>query len=137
MRHRIGCITGLGNFEPCELDNNITLGKSEFWDSFLEDCQNNFKTISNYDGFDFHLSKNTFAFGVEPSYQYDDKQVIYVDLTRKEDCCIEQGRAWGWYGSQCVTKIKFYRDYKRNSKFIRFIDKWYSSLLEKLKEYEK
>ena len=30
MRHRKGGITGLGNPEPCGLDNNITLEKSEF-----------------------------------------------------------------------------------------------------------
>lgn len=62
---------------------------------FLVDCLNNFKTIANYDGFDFHLSKNIFAFGIEPSYQYDDKQVIYIDLMRKENCCLEQGESVG------------------------------------------
>lgn len=35
MRHRMSGITGFGNPEPCELDNNITLEKSEFWDSFF------------------------------------------------------------------------------------------------------
>ena len=136
MRHRIGGITGFGNPEPCGLDNNITLEKCEFWDKFLEDCQDNFKTIANYNGFDFHLSKVGFAFGIEPSYKYDDKQVIYIDLNDKENCYIEQGRAWGYYGTHCLTKIKFYRDYKRNSKFIRFINKWYEKLVEKVKEQQ-
>lgn len=136
MRHRIGGITGFGNPEPCGLDNNIILEKSEFWDKFLDDCQENFKTIDNYKGFDFHLSKYGFAFGIEPSYKYDDKQVIYIDLNNKANCYIEQGRAFGYYGSNCLTKIKFYRDYKLKSKFIRFIDKWYENLVARLKEIQ-
>ena len=136
MRHRIGGITGFGNSFPCELDNNITLGKSEFWDEFLEDCQINFKTISNYFGFDLSLTDNLFSFGIEPSYKYDDLQIIYIDLKDKGGCAIREGRAWGYYGTQVVTKIRYYRDYKRKSKFIRFIDKWYDKLVNKLEEYK-
>ena len=106
MRHRMIDLTGLGNPEPCKLDNNITITK-----------------------------ETGFYFGIEPTYQYDDKQIIYIDFSSKELCSIEQGRAFGPYGSQCLSKTKVYKDYKLNSKFIRFIDKWYSPLLEKLKEY--
>jgi hypothetical protein len=137
MRHRIGGITGFGNAEPCSLDNNITLGKSEFWDMFLQDCQDNFKTIANYCGFDLSLSKDCFAFGIEPSYQYDDLQIIYIDLNNKSNCAIREGRAWGFYGSHTLTKIRYYKDYKKKSKFIRFIDKWYDDLVEKLKELQR
>lgn len=135
MRHRMIDLTGLGNPEPCKLDNNITITKEKFWNRFLADCIGNFKTIEEHSGFDLHLSETGFYFGIEPTYQYDDKQIIYIDFSSKGSCSIEQGRAFGPYGSQCLSKIKAYRDYKLNSKFIRFIDKWYSPLLEKLKEY--
>ena len=133
MRHRIGGITGFGNSFPCELDNNIKLEKSEFWDSFLQDCQYNFKTIANYFGFDLCLENDVFAFGIEPSYKYDDLQIIYIDLNDKGNCALREGRAWGYYGSNIVTRIKYYKDYKKKSKFIRFVDKWYDKLVEKLK----
>ena len=135
MRHRISQGLGLGNPEKCKLDNNIKLKKSDFWDSFVVELQKSYPIFSDFEGFDFHLSETGFYFGIEPTYQYDDKQVIYIDFSSKESCSIEQGRAFGPYGSQCLSKIKAYRDYKLNSKFIRFIDKWYSPLLEKLKEY--
>jgi hypothetical protein len=129
MRHRIANLTGLGNSEPVELDNNIQLEKSEFWDSFLEDATLNFKTIENYGGFDFHLDKNGFTFGIEPSYQYDDLQIIHFDFKDKTNSYIRQGRAWGVYGTHCLTKLKRYGEYKTNSKFIRFIDKWFAKLV--------
>ena len=31
MRHRMIDLTGLGNPEPCKLDNNITITKEKFW----------------------------------------------------------------------------------------------------------
>lgn len=134
MRHRIvNCDTGFGNPEPCALDNNITLGQNDFWDAFLEDCQKNFKTIANYKGFDFHLSEKGFAFGIEPSYKYDDLQIIYIDFTDIKNCYIQQGRAWGYYGTNTLTKLKMYGEYTRNSKFIRFINKWHEPIVERLK----
>lgn len=137
MRHRICDITGLGNSFPCELDNNIKLEQCEFWDKFLIDCIENFKTIANYNGFDLSLSKDIFAFGIEPSYKYDDLQIIYIDLKNKGGCAIREGRAWGYYGTHTLTKIRFYKDYKKRSKFIRFIDKWYDELIIKLQERNK
>lgn len=136
MRHRMIDLTGLGNSEPCELDNNVKLEKSEFWNSFMVECQKNFTFFSGYDGFDFHLSKTGFTFGIEPSYRLDELLIIYIDFNDKNNSYIEKGIAFGWYGSNCATKIKFYKDYKRKSKFIRFVDEWYKPLLEKLKEYE-
>jgi hypothetical protein len=134
MYHRIGGITGFGNSFPCELDNNVKLEQCEFWDNFLEDCQSNFKTIANYFGFDYSLTNDIFAFGIEPSYKYDDLQIIYIDLNDKGGCAIREGRAWGYYGTHTLTKIRYYKDYKKKSKFIRFIDKWYDNLVAKLKE---
>lgn len=126
MRHRIcGNSCHLGNSDPVRLDNNYKLPKTEFWYDFLNDVTKNFKTIANYDGFDFHIDEYKFYFGVEPAYKYEDLQIICFHLTDKNSCYIEQGRAWGYYGSQCLTRLKYYRDYKIKSKFIRFVNKWY------------
>ena len=136
MRHNVVNLMGLGNPEPCELDNNIKLDKSKFWDSFLIELQKSYPIFSNFDGFDFHLAKNGFAFGIEPSYQFDELLIVYIDFYDKNNSYIERGFATGFYGSNCVSKTKFYKDYKRKSKFIRFVDEWYQPLLDKLKEYE-
>lgn len=125
MRHRICNLTGFGSSEPIRLDNNINIHKNEFWNEFLKDVQLNFKTIDKYEGFDFHITSNSFTFGIEPSYKFDDLQIIHFDFNNKQNCYIEQGRAWGYYGSHCVTKTKKYSEYKNKSKFIRFIDKWF------------
>lgn len=136
MLHNVVNLIGLGNPEPCELDNNIKLDKSKFWDSFLIELQKSYPIFSNFDGFDFHLAKNGFAFGIEPSYQFDELLIVYIDFYDKNNSYIERGLATGFYGSNCVSKTKFYKDYKRKSKFIRFVDEWYQPLLDKLKEYE-
>lgn len=129
MRHRLSNITGIGGGDPVILDNNLQLEKSEFWDKFLEDSQLNFKTIDNYEGFDFHLDEQGFTFGIEPSYKFDDLQIIHFDFKNKRDCYIQQGIAFGYYGTKIVCKIKRYGEYTRKTKFIRFIDKWYEQIM--------
>jgi len=37
---------------------------------------------------------------------------------------IRDGVAWGMYGSNVVSKAKYYTDYISKSKFTRFADKW-------------
>jgi hypothetical protein len=125
--------TCLGKHEEYILDNNVKLNKCEFWNTFLQDLQDNFKTISHYDHFDYHLSKDGFTFGIEASYKYDDTQIIYIDFLDVSNSFIEEGRAWGYYGSQCLTKRRYYKDYVRKSKFIRFCNKWQLKLKNKLK----
>lgn len=136
MQHRISYMLGLGSPERPRLNNNITIPKDEFWTKFLVDCIDNFGPIAEYKGFDLHLSEMGFLFGIEPSYQYDDVLIIGIMFSDKRNCFIERGKAFGSYGSKQLTKIKVYADYKRQSKFIKFIDKWYEPLVEKLKEYK-
>ena len=127
---------GLGSSERPRLNNNITIPKDEFWTKFLVDCIDNFGPIAEYKGFDLQLSEMGFLFGIEPSYQYDDVLIIGIMFSDKKNCFIERGKAFGSYGSKQLTKIKVYADYKRQSKFTKFIDKWYEPLVEKLKEYK-
>lgn len=137
MRHNIVNAMGLGNPEPCALDNNFKLKKSKFWNEFLIECQKSYSIFSVFDGFDFHLSKTGFAFGIEPSYRYDDLFKIYIDFFDKNRSYIEKGVAFGDYGSDIVSKRKFYKDYKLKSKFVRFVDEWQKPLFEELKEFLK
>lgn len=133
MRHRILGFNGLGNPEPTILNNNKKIEKSDFWDEFLEDAIKNFKTISEYGGFDFQVAEDRFMFGIEPSYEGDDLQIIQFNFKDKSLCCIEQGRAFGAYGSDIVSKFRYYGDYKNKSKFVKFIDKWYEKLADEFK----
>lgn len=132
MRHRIMGFNGLGNPDPVILDNNKKIEKSAFWDEFLEDAINNFKTIAEYGGFDFHVAQDRFMFGIEPSYEGDDIQIIQFNFKDKGFSCIEQGRSFGAYGSDIVSKFRYYGDYKNRTKFVKFIDKWYDRLSEEV-----
>lgn len=134
MRHRIGGITGFGNSSPEILDNNRKMEKSEFWDEFLEDALENFKTLAEYGGFDFHVSDNRFMFGIEPAYEGEDIQIIQFNFKDKSLCCIEQGRAFGAYGSDIVSKYRYYGDYVNKCKFVKFIDRWYDRIIDEVKK---
>lgn len=129
MRHRITDLhTGLGNPEPVKMDNNIQLEKSEFWDNFLEDAIKTFSVIRDYNGFDYRIDENQFIFGIEPAYEGDDLQIIKFNFEDKNSSYIRQGHSFGAYGSNIVSKYRFYGDYKRKSKFVNFIDKWWGVL---------
>lgn len=132
MRHRMIGFNGLGNPDPVILGNNGKIEKSEFWDNFLEDAIKNFNTIAEYGGFDFRIEQDLFIFGIEPSYEGDDIQIIQFNFKDKSLCCIEQGRAFGAYGSDIVSKFRYYGDYVNKSKFVKFIDKWYDKLFEEV-----
>lgn len=134
MRHRMFGFNGLGNPEPAILNNNGQINKSKFWDEFLDDAIKNFKTIAEYGGFDFQVAEDRFMFGIEPSYEGDDIQIIQFNFKDKSLSCIEQGRAFGAYGSDIVSKFRYYGDYVNKSKFVRFIDKWYDRLSQEVEQ---
>ena len=133
MRHRMIGFNGLGNPDPAILDNNGKIEKSEFWDNFLEDAIKNFNTIAEYGGFDFRIEQDLFIFGTEPAYEGDDLQIIGFNFKDKNFSYIRQGHSFGAYGSNIVSKYRFYGGYKRKSKFVRFIDKWYEKLAKEFK----
>lgn len=129
VRHRI-CegLTGIGNSEPIVLENNVKLKDKTFWDEFYEAAAKAFPLIQRCEGFDYALRDTEFRFGIEPSYIQDPYLVVSFFFPDKGSCYIERGLATGFYGSKVVYKTKFYRDYKRESKFIRFIDEWYDKI---------
>lgn len=115
--------TGLGNPNKPILDNNIKFNKKlkKFADDFID----NFKLIKKYNGFNYSLYNNQFRLGIEPMYMYDELEIICFDLENKGNCWWRKGIAFGAYGSRVVSTYRFYGDYKRKSKFVKFIDKWY------------
>lgn len=137
MRHRIAGAshTGLGGNSSPAMISGMPTGDAQFdtiINSCAEDAYNTFFKGTELDlkyceaGFDVHEIR----FGIEPSYQYDDLKMICIhfdkDLSR-----FVTGRAWGSWGSDIAKKEKWYNQYKNQSKFVRFVDKWHPILFEK------
>lgn len=130
MYHRlVESEMGLGNPEPCTLNNNYILDKDK-WQKFLKDFSAKYSLIQEFGRFDFRYDPGSFAVGIEPTYMYDKLLIIKFDLTDKKNCSLTKGVAFGAYGSDKVTETRFYKDYKRKSKFTVFIDKWYKFVKE-------
>lgn len=132
MRHRLCVNTGLGNPNKEILDNNFKLPKSlhKFADEFI----NTFSLPRQYQGFDYSLNDVIFRLGIEPAYEGEYLEMIYFDLSDKTNCCWIKGIAKGAYGTGIRKTYKFYGEYKRKSKFIKFIDKWYDIVVRELRK---
>jgi hypothetical protein len=133
MRHRIGgdIHTGFGNPNKCILDNKWSANKNinDLLKRILDDAIGLF--FADIDGCDFQIILNdkefAFVFGYEPAYQYEKLKIIKLS-TNKDDSYIWTGEAFGAYGSGIRSKVKRYGEYKYNSKFTRFVDKWYDGM---------
>lgn len=139
MRHRIteGFSTGLGNPAKCLLDNEWS--DNEILNEAVKKIMDNAITeyFEEQGGIDFGFVVSEtgiyFSFGYEPAYKYGKLRIITL-CTAKELSCIQEGIAFGFYGSGILQKIKYYKGYKYKSKFIRCIDKWHAELIEALKK---
>lgn len=120
MRHRIVSGTGLGNPDPVLLNNKGVINKE-----FADDAIANY--FQDEEGFDFKANGYSVTIGIEPTYQYDDLKIIHIHED-KSHSYIQRGKAWGPYGSQIAKNTKVYKDYKRKSKFVKFVDKWHKVL---------
>ena len=123
VRHRIVSGTGLGNPDKELLDNK---GKINI--AFAEDAIN--KYFSAWKGLDYKINKDEILVGIEPAYQYE-KLLILSICANKNKSYLRRGIAWGGYGSDIASSIKFYSGYKRKCKFTNFIDKWHPILFKK------
>lgn len=123
MYHRMSQFTGLGNPRSAVLQN---VGKLT---TEMKECLTEATELwfSKWGGVDYNVHEDGFTFGIEPSYQYDELLIIEI-LKDKGDSWIGRGKAWGSYGSDRVMSVKYYRDYKRNGKFKKFVDKWHGKL---------
>ena len=132
MKHRMCVETGLGITTVEELDNKWT-GDIEF-DAFLKEIMSDCidKYFKEYQGCDFKIAIDqdnqlTLSMGIEPSYQYEHLKIIAI-CTDKDYSYICNGIAWGAWGSNIVKSIKEYGDYKLESKFTKFINRWHEAL---------
>lgn len=119
MRHRIVTSIGLGNPDPVRLNNKGGLHE-EFANEVLE-------TFFNGDGFDFKVTKKEVLVGIEPAYQHEKLKIICISKD-KGLSFYEYGTSFGPYGSKILGKKKFYKDYKRECKFKRLVDKFHGQL---------
>ena len=94
-----------------------------------------FKTYENFfkenawgDKVDFIIRDNILKFGVEPAYMYEPLYTITFDLENKDNCALEKGISFGDYGSNVLSTERLYKDYKKKSKFVKLIDKWYEEI---------
>lgn len=150
MRHRFGLAscTGLGRGPGSDfgLDNDysgfnkeqeLVLGQvaKDFITQF--DSKETDYKLGGYEVCDFGWidgARTVLGVGLEPSYQWDKMLVFQFDFEDKCNCLILTGTAFGPYGSDIALKMKYYKDYKRKSKLIKFIDKWYDKLKEVMYE---
>jgi hypothetical protein len=123
MRHRIiGAMqTGLGNPSPELMDNTGKVDKEMLKDAI--DC-----FFSKWEGCDFERKETGIMMGIEPAYQYEHLKLVFLAADKKEHSFIQRGVAWGAWGSDICSTKKYYSDYKRKSKFVRFIDRWFGKV---------
>lgn len=120
MRHRIVTGTGFGNPDPVLLDNTGDLD-TDFGTEALG------AYFDYFGGFDYKVTKTGVTIGYEPAYQYERLRIIHIDKDINKSY-IQNGKAWGPYGSGIAKTTKYYSEYKRKCKFKNFIDRWHSGL---------
>lgn len=137
MRYRMGgsAHTGLGGNNSPHLINERGTGNKKRDDAIRACAKDAYETFFKDTALD-HGYVNAgvqgfeIRFGIEPSYMYEDLKMICFDESKK--CSrIVTGIAWGPWGSHIASNQKFYDQYKRRAKFVRFIDKWHEILYAK------
>jgi hypothetical protein len=131
-RMGIGAITGLGGGGPSLIDGKETPDNK--LNKLIKQCSKEaymifFKGTEDHDwGFvDAAKDEYEIKIGIEPSYQYEPLKMLCITL-HKEFSYISTGIAFGLYGTGIRQRKRIYRYYKRNSKFIKFVDKWHKKL---------
>lgn len=129
-----------GTPSKCFLDNEWSDDEvlNQAAKSIMEDAITEYFNgeIRRYGRYDFGFAVSTsgdiyFSFGHEPSYQFQQIRIITI-CTKKELSCIQEGIGVGYYGSEIRGKTRCYKNYERDSKFTRSIDKWHALLIEAL-----
>ena len=125
------------------LDNelgNISERQTRLLDEIRQDFIRQFDSEENdyglggYESCDFGwLNDKVFVVGLEPSYQWDNFLVFQFDFENKGTSAVLRGTAFGSYGSNTAIKMKYLKDYKRKTKYYRFIEKWYERIKEEWK----
>lgn len=146
MRNRIGIASALhiGRSVGTDfsLDNELgelSESQKELLNEIAKDFISQFDSeekgykLGGYDRCDFGwLTTKVLVVGLEPSYRWDRLLVFQFDLENMETSAVITGTSFGPYGSQVAYKMKYLREYRRNSKFKAFIEKWYEKIKEEL-----
>lgn len=119
-RRGIAAYTHIGGGGPSMLSNegNITNDMRAMFNEAIE------LYFQKWEGCDYQITKDAIEFGVEPSYQYEDLKIISLNKI-KDESYIATGYAFGAWGSAIRGTTKYYRDYRRSSKFTKFINNWH------------
>lgn len=120
MKHRL-VNNGFGANAEVHLNN---------WGSLNESFANavmDFFALAETEGLDYQVDSDTVSVGIEPTYQYDELKIVKI-VKNKEDSTYTTGKSFGPYGSKVVSRTKRFGDYKRKSKFTKFVDAWHSAL---------
>lgn len=115
--------TGLGNPSPPLMNNE---GKVS-----LRMLTEAMELFFKGEPIDYQIKDDGILIGFEPAYQYEHLRVIFI-AKDKAKSYIENGVAWGSYGSGIASTRKYYREFKYKSKFVKFIDKWNEAINKRL-----
>jgi hypothetical protein len=121
MKHRIVHEHGFGANAKVWLNNQGPLNP-QFGDAALD-----YLELTRCD---FQIDDNQISVGIEPTYQFDRLHVLTIHRQKDKSGWV-RGKAFGAYGSQVVTERRILGDYKYQSKFVRFVDKWHPILFPK------
>jgi hypothetical protein len=129
MRHRLGGAshTGFGNSAP-EILNNTGVFTEEI-KKLADDAIDIY--FKEFGGCDYEITENKIVLGIEPAYQFEELRILCL-TKEKNNCYIETGHAFDSYGSGIRSRRKYYGEYKYNSKFKKFIDKWHYIIFSEL-----
>lgn len=129
MRHRIigNVKIGLGTSAP-ELIPNKRSG-SQLRDRTIKRCSKEaFKLFFEKFGYcDAGMDGQEVRIGIEPAYEFDPLKIIILS-PRIEDCALITGRAVESWAAKVISTRRNYSDYKYQSKFVRFVDKWHPQI---------
>ncbi len=117
MKRRITSIVGLGSGAKDLLTNNGGLNEK-----FAIDVTNEY-----FEEFDYQVDRDQIMVGIEPTYQDDLLKIVAINRNIGLSS-ITRGKAWGPYGTQIGKTSRFYKNYKKKSKFINFVDRWHPVL---------
>lgn len=130
MKHRFAGaeFTGFGGNAPTLISGKNTSKDipDELLNEIAKDCYDTF-SFKTYGYCEAGFDGNEARFGIEPTYQFEDLKLIIICKNKEESRYIT-GRAVGAWASAIQQKTKEYGNYKKTSKFTRFVDKWYPRL---------
>jgi hypothetical protein len=117
MKHRL-VHNGLGANAEVLLDNQGRINK-EFANAALD--------FLKLEGLDFQVGEHYVSVGIEPTYMYQPLKIITISRN-KDDSTYVTGTAWGPYGSGIAKRVRRRGNYKKKSKFTKFVDEWHPFL---------